>query len=102
MPNPDLLTADDLEWEDPPARSAYRTAVMDQADEVKRMVPALREGVGKWAVLDTFDGPTTAGYRAGKLKKLFAESETIEQRLQFRAIRLLEGGSKLYVRLRAA
>lgn len=66
------------------------------------MVPALRTRLEDWAVLDQYEGPTTASYRAGVLRKAFAESDTIEARLQFRAIKLLEGGSKLYVRLRAA
>lgn len=104
MAKSDLLTAEDLDWEEPPGGYG-RTgsgAVFDQAAEVRRMVPALRERVDKWAVLDTFDGQSVAPYRATKLRKIFAECETIEARLQFRALRLPEGGSKLYVRLRAA
>lgn len=103
MTKADLLTAADIDWEDPPTSGrAGHGAVFRQAEDVKRMVPALRERVGHWALLDAFEGQSTAPYRATKLKRLFAESETIEARLQFRAARLPEGGSKLYVRLRAA
>lgn len=104
MAKSDLLTADDLEWEEPHdgRGGGGWGACQRQAEEVKRMVPALRERVGQWAVLDTFEGPSTAPYRASRLKKIFAESETIEARLQFRALKQPNGGSKLYVRLRAA
>lgn len=107
MPPPpsrsNVLSAADLDWEDPPrqgrAQAGETTALIEQ---VKAMVPALRERMDKWAVVEVYDGPKTAGNRATKLKKCFGALDTIEARLQFRGAKILEEPekSKLYVRLR--
>lgn len=70
--------------------------------DVAAMVPALRQRVGKWAVVDSYEDPKLATTRATRLRKHFAAKETIEGRLRFRAAKMLEGGAKVYVQLRPA
>lgn len=66
------------------------------------MVPALRERQEQWAVLEAFDEPKVATARSARLSREWKDSEAIEARLQFRACKMLEGGAKVYVRLRKA
>lgn len=102
-PRKPLLAAADLEWEEPPHQGrAPSPEILALIDQVKAMVPALRERPDRFAVVEVFDGPKTAGNRANTLKKKFGTLDTIESRLQFRGALIIEEPekSKLYVRLR--
>lgn len=101
-PRGDELSVDDLEWEDPPSGARGRGMTPEMAKlvaDVLGMVPALRQRVGKWAVVESFDEIKTATSRAGSLRKHFRGKESVEGRLRFRAAKLLDGGAKVYVHL---
>lgn len=99
------LTVDDIEWEDPPRAASGRgpsPEVQKLIADVLGMVPALRQRVAKWAVVESYTNPKDATARASSLRKAFKGKDTVEGRLRFRAAKLLDGGAKVYVQLRPA
>lgn len=97
------IAAADIEWEEPPRNRRPANEEVEQLVElVKAMVPALREKLDSWGVVDVFDGPKTAANRGALLKRRFGTLDTIEARLEFFGTKIKEEPekSKLYVRLR--
>lgn len=101
------LGVEDLEWEDPPRRNGPgrqpSPEVQKLMDAALEMIPALRQRVDTFAVLEAFDEPKPATNMATALRKQFARhypEDSVERRLFFRAAKLLEGGAKVYVKLR--
>lgn len=100
----EAFEVDDIEWEDPPSGTRGRAASPENqalVDVVLKMVPALRQRPGKWAVVEAYDEMKQATSKASWLRKHFADkTETVEGRLVFRAAKQLDqDGGKVYVQL---
>lgn len=69
---------------------------------VSDMRAALSARRGSWAVLETYDKPTRASGVANALAKRAKNGDSRLLHLEFAGRKMLDGGSKLYVRLAPA
>lgn len=68
------------------------------AAQIAEMRAALASRRGFWAVLETFDKPNEASARGNALQKRREKGDSRLTGLEFAGRKMLDGGSKLYVR----
>lgn len=97
------ITADELDWEEPSQGRGIGGGYINPLCElIAGMRAALASRRGSWAVLDVCDKPTSASTRANALNKRQKSGDSRLIGLEFAARKMLDGGSKLYVRCAAA
>lgn len=90
------IAADDLEWEDLPGmRSGIIEGFMVTIGEMRHALSTRR---GQWAVVDVMPKPGSASSIANQLGKKRTAGDGRLAGLEFAGRKMLDGGSKLYVR----
>jgi hypothetical protein len=98
MTTTNKLTANDLDWEEPSISRSRGGLAARLSAQIGEMRAALSTRRGYWAVLETFDKPSTASAQANALGRRRARGESTLTGVEFAGRKMLDGGSKLYVR----